>query len=460
MTADLAIPELSAAVERPIGEATGLANRAYTSPEFFRLERDRLFAPSWACLGHAADVPRAGDLRPVRLLGVPLLMARAAGGAVRVFHNVCSHRGNELVWEPCRVKGAIRCPYHAWTYDLEGRLTGTPNIGGFGVHEAEGFDRAAHGLRAVRSAVWLDLVFVNLTGDAEPFEAWIRPLAQRFERLGGAGYERRLHPATTHGEFRFDVRANWKLAVENNLDAAHLPWIHPSLNRQSPLEDHYCFLDHPRFAGQGFVGVRHGPPREPSASADRGVAGPHGGVSEPVPQRVRVRPRGPFLDPGAGAGGSGSNHRTLAVLLRRRRRRGCGLRIGPLRHPGAVGVDPGRGRDGGGRNAARPEVAGIRRRGVRAGAGPAGPPFPSLGGTAPRRAGDGPRLGLVPLHSDFDRRGRLRLSPHPALVHHRGVPDIHHRAPRRSITPCSGASSAAASRRVASTLSSSDGPSR
>ena len=251
MTADLAIPELSAAVERPIGEATGLANRAYTSPEFFRLERERVFAPSWACLGHAADVPRAGDLRPVRLLGAPLLMARAAGGAVRVFHNVCSHRGNELVWEPGRVKGAIRCPYHAWTYDLEGRLTGTPNIGGFGVHEAEGFDLGAHGLRTVRSAVWLDLVFVNLTGDAEPFEAWIRPLAQRFERLGGAGYERRLHPATTHGELRFDVRANWKLAVENNLDAAHLPWIHPSLNRQSPLEDHYCFLDHPRFAGQG-----------------------------------------------------------------------------------------------------------------------------------------------------------------------------------------------------------------
>ena len=250
MTADLAIPELSAAVERPIGEATGLANRAYTSPEFFRLERERVFAPSWACLGHAADVPRAGDLRPVRLLGAPLLMARAAGGAVRVFHNVCSHRGNELVWEPGRVKGAIRCPYHAWTYDLEGRLTGTPNIGGFGVHEAEGFDLGAHGLRTVRSAVWLDLVFVNLTGDAEPFEAWIRPLAQRFE-LGGAGYERRLHPATTHGELRFDVRANWKLAVENNLDAAHLPWIHPSLNRQSPLEDHYCFLDHPRFAGQG-----------------------------------------------------------------------------------------------------------------------------------------------------------------------------------------------------------------
>ena len=123
MTANLEISALTAAVERPIGEATGLANRAYTSPELFRLERDRVFAPSWAALGHAADVPRPGDLSPVRLLGVPLLMARAPGGAVRVFHNVCSHRGHELVREACRVRGAIRCPYHAWTYDLGGRLT-------------------------------------------------------------------------------------------------------------------------------------------------------------------------------------------------------------------------------------------------------------------------------------------------------------------------------------------------
>ena len=251
MTANLAIPELTAAVERPIEKATGLANRAYTSPEFFRLERERIFAPSWACLGHAADIPRPGDLTPVRLLGLPLLMVRAAGGAVRVFHNVCSHRGNELVWKSCRVKGSIRCPYHAWNYDLEGRLTGTPNIGGLGVHEVDGFDRGAHGLRAVQSAVWLDLVFVNLSGDAEPFETFIGPLAARFERLGGPGYERRLHAAATHGELRFEVRANWKLAVENNLDASHLPWVHPSLNRQSPLEDHYCFLDDPRFAGQG-----------------------------------------------------------------------------------------------------------------------------------------------------------------------------------------------------------------
>ena len=251
MTTSQAVSELVAAVERPIGQATGLPNPVYTSTEFFRLERDRIFAPSWACLGHACDVAQPGDLHPMQLLGVPLLVTRTASGAVRVFHNVCSHRGNQLVWEPCRTRGAIRCPYHAWTYDLEGRLTGTPNIGGPGRHEADGFERGAHGLEPVRSAVWLDLVFVNLSGDAEPFAEFIAPLAQRFERLGGPEYERRLRPAATHGELRFDVRANWKLALENNLDASHLPWVHPSLNRQSPLEDHYCFMDQAGFAGQG-----------------------------------------------------------------------------------------------------------------------------------------------------------------------------------------------------------------
>ena len=270
MIANTALNAISAALERPIGQATGLPNFVYTSTEAFEIELDRVFASSWACLGHGSDVARPGDLLPVQLLGVPLLMTRTAGGAVRVFHNVCSHRGNRLVPEPCRTRGAIRCAYHAWTYDLEGRLTGTPNIGGPGRHQADGFDRSAHGLKAVRSAVWLDLVFVNLAGDAEPFESYIAPLAERFERLGGPGYEHRLRPAATHGTFRFDVRGNWKLALENNLDASHLPWVHPSLNRQSPLEHHYCFLDHAGFAGQGssaYETVRHDSPPLPRIEA-------------------------------------------------------------------------------------------------------------------------------------------------------------------------------------------------
>ena len=340
MIADVVISELAAAVERPIGEAAGLPNHAYTSPEFFRLELDRIFAPSWACLGHAADVPVPGDARPLRLFGTPLLMVRASRDEVRVFHNVCSHRGNELVWEPCRVKGAIRCPYHAWTYSLEGRLTGTPNLGGLGVHEVEGFDRGAHGLRMVRSAVWLDLVFVNLSGDGEPFGTYVAPLAERLEGLGGPGYESRLRPSATHGELRFDVRANWKLAVENNLDASHLPWVHPALNHQSPLEDHYSFLDEPGFAGQGssaYETVAHESPPLPRIATWPARTGEypclypnvfvsgHGDhfwsmVLEPLaPDRTVERWRSYFVDEAAGSTGfesarSGIRERWATIL--------------------------------------------------------------------------------------------------------------------------------------------------
>ena len=151
------------AIDRPTAEARGLPNAAYTSEAYLTFERDQLFAKTWSVVGLACDIPQAGDVKPVALLGIPLVMLRDRSGEVRVFHNVCSHRGLELVAEPCRVAGALRCPYHSWTYDLRGKLIATPGIGGAGQNSCPGFEKARHGLKAVRSAVWLDMVFVNLS---------------------------------------------------------------------------------------------------------------------------------------------------------------------------------------------------------------------------------------------------------------------------------------------------------
>ena len=104
-------PDLARDINRPTAEAAGLPNEAYTSEGFLMLERERLFAPTWTCIGHACTVPEPGDARPVDFLGLPLLMVRDRAARVRVFHNVCSHRGNQLVREPCRFAGRIRCPY-------------------------------------------------------------------------------------------------------------------------------------------------------------------------------------------------------------------------------------------------------------------------------------------------------------------------------------------------------------
>lgn len=169
-----------AAVDRPIEQARGLPNWLYTTAAGWSLERERLFAPTWACVGFGKDVPAPGDVRPVDLMGLPLILLRDHAGEIRVFHNVCSHRGLELVTEPCRVKHHLRCPYHSWTYGLDGSLTKTPMIGGPGRNDCPGFDRSRHGLKPVRSAVWFDVVFVNLSGTAPDFADHVAPLAENY----------------------------------------------------------------------------------------------------------------------------------------------------------------------------------------------------------------------------------------------------------------------------------------
>jgi choline monooxygenase len=236
-----------ARVTQPIEEARGLPNYAYTSEDFARFERDNLLARTWTCIGVGAWVPEAGDVRPVELQGMPLILLRDQEGQIKVFHNVCSHRGLKLVTKPGKLGKALRCPYHSWTYDLEGRLRATPHVGGPGQHRCAGFSREGNGLKAVRTGVWMDMIFVNLSGDAPAFEEHIAPLANRWHmadqgliRHGGAD-----------SRLGFDLRCNWKLAVENYCEAYHLPWIHPSLNSYSRLEDHYNIEIEGVGSGQG-----------------------------------------------------------------------------------------------------------------------------------------------------------------------------------------------------------------
>jgi choline monooxygenase len=227
-------------------ETNGLSNRFYTETACFEFERDHLFARTWACIGFGAEVPAPGDMAPVSLLGIPLILLRDRQGKLRVFHNVCSHRGMTLVSKPAHCDTVIRCPYHSWAYDLDGALRATPKFGGPDCNQLNGFDRAAHGLREVRSAVWFDAVFVDISGRAAPFEAHIRPLAERWRCFD----ERLVRHGGKDSSLQLAVNCNWKLAVENYCEAYHLPWVHPGLNSYSRLEDHYNIVEGD-FAGQG-----------------------------------------------------------------------------------------------------------------------------------------------------------------------------------------------------------------
>ncbi|MBR9827133.1 MAG: aromatic ring-hydroxylating dioxygenase subunit alpha [Oceanospirillales bacterium] len=238
-------------VRKPLAEAAGMPNTVYIDDSLFELERDEVLGKTWAAIGYSSDLPNNGFAKPVDFMGLPLAIMRNRDGEFNVFHNVCSHRGMILLTEETEVEGMVRCPYHSWTYDLNGNLKGTPHIGGVGVHKAEGFACEKHGLRQVRSHVWMGIVFINLSGDAQPFEDHIAPLVQRWSEFCGKDGWDNLHIAPTGSQMQLEVNCNWKLAIENYCEAYHLPWVHPSLNTYSPLDQHYNLIVNDDMSGQG-----------------------------------------------------------------------------------------------------------------------------------------------------------------------------------------------------------------
>jgi len=223
-----------------------LPNECYVDLEQFALERQKLFFSSWSALAFGKDVPENGDAKPVDFLGLPLLLLRDREGIVRVYHNICRHRGMILVNEARNITGAIRCPYHSWCYDLDGTLKATPHVGGPGQNSHKDVDRSQLGLAEVRCHVWHDVVFINVDAKADDFETANRDLLTRWKEL-----EQPCHFGGPDSEFELVVKSNWKLAVENYCESYHLPWVHPGLNSYSKLEDHYHIVAADQYAGQG-----------------------------------------------------------------------------------------------------------------------------------------------------------------------------------------------------------------
>ena len=239
-------------VKRPILEANGLPNECYTSEDYLNIERETVFFNNWSVIGSASSVKEIGDVKPYNFLGIPLIILRDKSNQIKVFHNVCSHRGFKLIQKPCSLKNMIRCPYHSWSYDLDGKLIATPHVGGMNKHEAEGFEKSKSNLKEVRSFIWMDLIFVNLNNNAKSFEERITPLEKRWSKFINKEDQKLIRHAEDFGYFNMEVNSNWKLAIENFCESYHLPWIHPELNRVSNIQDHYHIEDSEEtFSGQG-----------------------------------------------------------------------------------------------------------------------------------------------------------------------------------------------------------------
>ena len=230
----------------PIDKARGLPNLCYTNPVIFSKELKDIFLGGWACAGFSKDASSSGDLYPFEFAGIPLIMIRDENDIIHIYHNVCQHRGRILVDAPIsNVKGIV-CPYHGWTYNLKGKLVGTPGIGGAGKHSCDGFLKQDVQLNEVQSAEWLGLIFVNISEAKSEFSRYIAPIAKRWQFFENAV----LTHTGTDSTIKFNLECNWKLVIENYCEAYHLPLIHPDLNSYSPLSDHYPIVE-TTYSGQG-----------------------------------------------------------------------------------------------------------------------------------------------------------------------------------------------------------------
>ncbi|MBB4631616.1 aromatic ring-hydroxylating oxygenase subunit alpha [Sphingosinicella soli] len=190
---------------------------SYRSQAFYELERDRVFGRSWLTLAREEELPEPGDylVRDIEVLGASVIVARGRDGTIRSFHNVCSHRANQVAWERSGNATRLVCRYHNWTYRTDGRLIGVPDEASF-----ERLDKAKCGLTPIATEVWEGFIFVNLERN---------PSVRLEEFLGGMGdylkgiqYKYADNPITIEAH----LDCNWKVACDAFSEAYHIPAIH------------------------------------------------------------------------------------------------------------------------------------------------------------------------------------------------------------------------------------------
>jgi Rieske 2Fe-2S family protein len=240
------VSQFLTAAEVGTGGARTLPGEHYTSPEIFRREMDRIIARRWLCAGRESEIPAKGDYVLREAAGESLIVLRDRDGSVRAFFNVCRHRGTRLCESPAgRLASTIQCPYHAWTYALDGSLLGAPSMEG-----VAGFDRSAHGLAPARVSVWEGFIYFTLDEQGQPFEQAFAPLIGRFARYN-------LSQLTVARRIDYDVRANWKLIFQNYSECYHCPTVHPQLVKLSPADSGENDLTSGPFLG-GFMTLSEG----------------------------------------------------------------------------------------------------------------------------------------------------------------------------------------------------------
>jgi Rieske 2Fe-2S family protein len=260
--------------------AKTLSQRYFVLPEIFAQEQRKIFSEQWILVGHQSQIPKEGDYFISEVAGESLIVVRPrsqqgygaardqgsttepAGAerhgraarsvderessqSIRGFYNVCRHRGTRLREDPSGHVSAIQCPYHAWTYGLDGRLIGAPHMDG-----VPGFDKADYSLHPVNLGLWEGFIFVNLADSPTPLEERFATLAGKFSRWN-------LPALRSAKRIDYNVQANWKLIFENYSECYHCPGVHPTLSKLSPYDSAENDLTEGPFLG-GFMRITKG----------------------------------------------------------------------------------------------------------------------------------------------------------------------------------------------------------
>ena len=204
----------------------GLEREYFVGDKLFEAETEKVFAKNWLCVGRAEEFDSNFEesYRRVSVGPYDIVIVRRSDASFAAFHNVCSHRGTRLLDQPAGglKNSCVTCPYHAWTYDLDGCLIGAPNM-----HENDSFDRQQHGLNAIACVNWNGFLMVHLSQTELEFETEFAPI---IERIADWNLDEKVVAKT----LTYDVKANWKVIFQNYSECYHCPTVHPDLNRLTP----------------------------------------------------------------------------------------------------------------------------------------------------------------------------------------------------------------------------------
>jgi len=198
-----------------------LPGRYYTDERIFRVEMERFYFGMWVCAGRNEQVAEKGQYFLVEVAGESVIVTRDGSGEVRAFYNVCRHRGTRMCVEAeGTFAGRIQCPYHGWTYGLDGKLLGAPHM------EAGEFRREDYPLHEVKAEIWDGHIFLHLGKEARPLREQLLNLPEKFAAW-------RMEELRVWKRATYEVKANWKLIVQNYNECLHCPLLHPTLSRMT-----------------------------------------------------------------------------------------------------------------------------------------------------------------------------------------------------------------------------------